>query len=81
MIFRRRRTRIEIEHTTVRVEGGVPGPAAVAPSTMGQVESALPRALSLSFRQPEHPELSADVLPPTLAQETKLTSTTQETLP
>jgi hypothetical protein len=81
MIFRRRRTRIEIAHTIVTVEGGIPRPASVTPSTMGQVESALARALSLPLRRLKHPAIGVDLLPPTIAQKTKLTSTTQETLP
>ncbi len=60
MIFRRRRTRIEIEHTTVRVSGGDLTPAVVppAPST---AEPSLARVLPFQAREPNEPTATNSV--------------------
>jgi hypothetical protein len=49
MIFRRRRTRIEIEHTTVRVSGGDLTPAVVPPAPAA--EPSLARVLAFPARE------------------------------
>jgi hypothetical protein len=60
MIFRRRRTRIEIEHTTVRVSGSDLTPAVVppAPST---AEPTLARVLEFPARETNEPTATNSV--------------------
>ena len=55
MIFRRRRTRIEIEHTTLRVEtGGLYAAEVIASARVG-FESSLGATLSLPTPEPAEP--------------------------
>jgi len=60
MIFRRRRTRIEIEHTTVRVQGGNLYPL-VAPPAPSPVEAALARVLPFPAPEPNERNATASV--------------------
>jgi len=66
MIFRRRRTRIEIEHTTLTVMGGglnsvIPRPAGVTPAAPSPVESVLARLLA--FPEPTEPNAIPSATP------------------
>jgi hypothetical protein len=78
MIFRRRRTRIEIEHTTVRVEGGglnsvVLRPVGLTPAAPSP-GSVLARALAFPVRDTAQPNSTPSVTtinPPPAAKESR----------
>ncbi len=59
MIFRRRRTRIEIEHTTVRVSGGDLTPVVVPPAPAA--EPSLACVLAFPARETNEPNATTSV--------------------
>ncbi len=87
MIFRRRRTRIEIEQTTVKVKARGPNsiagrPVVVAPSSPSPAESVLARVLPFPVPGPTELVVDRNNFPATVPPEAKLLpNALQETLP
>jgi hypothetical protein len=87
MIFRRRRTRIELEQTTVKMKAGgaisaAARPVVVTPTAPSPVESVLARVLPFPVPGPTELVVDRNDFPATVPPEAKLLpNALQETLP